>query len=133
MEMREKAIDAAIAAAPSYWHCGEAQKDLERRLFGAVVDAVLDALREPTPEMLRIAVTMTDLTDAHWDKAAVVLEGMPHLPALQQEGLRAVADMYRDWQAMIDSARTPRKEAVEYPPPGFHVPDDGGVADGGKA
>lgn len=79
---------------------------MRRTAFLGDADAVLVALREPTEEMLATSVTMTDLTCAHWDKAAAVLEGMPPLPpARQEEGLRAVADMYRDWQAMIDKAR----------------------------
>jgi len=44
-----------------------------------VATAVLNAMLEPTEEMLATAVTMTDVTDAHMDKAAAVLEGMPPL------------------------------------------------------
>lgn len=96
MNMREKVARAIVDALPM---------PLAREEMDKAADAVLAAMREPTEEMLAIAVTMTDLTDAHMDKAAVVLEGMPPLsPARQQEGLRAVADMYRDWQAMIDAA-----------------------------
>jgi hypothetical protein len=67
--------------------------------------AALEALREPSAHMVRQALVETDLTPEQMDFGAEVLEGMPPArPDLQISGIEAAADMYRDWQAMIDAA-----------------------------
>lgn len=48
-EASAEMIEAAIKAAPIYWHCGDAQKDLEREQFRRVVQAALDAATPSAP------------------------------------------------------------------------------------
>lgn len=66
--------------------------------------AVIEAIREPSEEMLREVVVQTDDIERHFPLAERALAGMPKpSPERQRDGLIALAELTRDWQAMIDA------------------------------
>lgn len=67
--------------------------------------AAIEAMREPTEEMVRRTLVQTEPSESQFDFAAGVIEGMPPLPPhRQRDGINAAADIVKDWQAMIDAA-----------------------------
>lgn len=73
-------------------------------------NAAIKAMREPTPEMIRLAIRRTDdePTDFQRDIGAEAIAGMPPLaPHRQRDGINAAIDIARDWRAMCDAALAP--------------------------
>lgn len=77
----------------------------QKERYRILARTAVEALMEPSEGMVRRSIVQTDITDAHLDFGAGVIEGMPPLPFLsQRQGITAAAEVYRDWQAMLHAA-----------------------------
>lgn len=108
MELIRRATEVLKAGLGAEWvaeDCWRIDDHFTESDLHEVLCDVLIALREPSEAMVRSTVVQTDHTADHLDFGAAVIEGMPALrPDRQRDGIVAAADVYRDWQHMIDAA-----------------------------